>query len=246
MNFLKIVFLTFFSFVSVFAQGQNSYELLEPGSELFDYKLIKPFTAKYKLTKNGEDFATAIVDLREYKTNGIDAFYLKWDMRFQSATVYDQVIFGKNTFKPIMQILPAGFAADLSTKINYYGDNSLLGGAIYAKKDTSVQLKADFKNSVFEGGMHHLFIASLSGRGKSNYKFYSGTEAGEIENLFEILEEDGENSVVKVKLTNLIGENEIVSELFLTNKPPYLIRRVTSPAIGINWELIELLREEAY
>ncbi len=249
-SFSAIIFL--FCLLSISAQNDNSYTTIFPGDSTINTGIIKPYTAKYKLTRNGQFMAWAIVDLSESNYNGKSSYFLRWDLRFPSSSVYDQVIFDKSSLAPYMQILPSGFGNEWGLKITFYNNQKLYGSITLANGDSLKKLEQTFDTKVFEGGMHHLLLSSLPLKKGDLIKFPAGTENGISYTKAEVV--DREKRVMKnkayyvwyVELINNFNNTEMVSNLYLTQQPPYIIKRVAPESIGIEWEFVDLIRVGSY
>ena len=151
-----------------------------------------------------------------------------------------------------MQILPSGFGDDSGLKVTFYNDQKLFGGITLTNGDSLKKLESTFDEKVFEGGMHHLLLSSLQLEKGYKIKFPAGTENGISYTKAEILDKEKQtinnkvHDVWNIKLINNFNNTEIISNLYLIQEPPYIVKRVTPVNIGIEWELVELIRIDSY
>lgn len=230
------------------SQAQDAiYQTIVPGDAALASHSIQPYTAKYRMLRQGQTMAEVIVNLQAYTVGGQDAFRLTWDLGFPRQTVTDLSMFYKDTFAPIMQMLPNGVGPGAGVKVTFYKADSLYGAVVPQAASEATALEQQFSQAVFEGGIHHLLLAALPLADGYAVQFPSGAAEGEamIQARVEGTEmlEAGEASYEAWRIE--LSQFNQTSNVWVSHEAPYLIRRDIS-AMGMVWELVEVMRVGAW
>lgn len=191
--------------------------------------------------------AEVIVNVQAYAVGGQDAFRLMWDLGFPGQTITDMSLFYKDTFAPIMQMLPAGVGPDAGAKVTFYAADSLYGAVVPRAAAEATAVTQHFSQAVFEGGIHHMLLAALPLAEEYAVQFPAG--AAEGEGLIQAYVEAPETVDAAGRTYNAwrvaLSQFNQNTQLWVSHEAPYLIRREL-PGMGMTWELVEVLRVGAW
>lgn len=224
------------------AAGQV-YQTILPGDPALTTHPIEPYTAKYRMVRQGQTMAEVIVNVQTYTVGGRAAYRLMWDLGFPGQTVTDMSLFYQDTFAPILQVLPASMASDAGIKITFYAADSLFGAVVPRDGTVPTALRQSFQQPVFEGGIHHLMLAALPLAPSYAVQFPAGAAEGEGVMQARVVAAEtitvGERTYEAWRIE--LRQFNQTSLLWVSHEAPYLVRREIS-SMNMTWELLEVLR----
>lgn len=224
------------------AAGQ-AYQTILPGDPALTTHPIEPYTAKYRMGRQGQAMAEVIVNVQTYAVGGRSAYRLMWDLGFPGQTVTDLSLFYQDTFAPVLQVLPAGMAPDAGLKMAFYAADSLFGAVVPRDGTVPTALRQSFQQPVFEGGIHHLLLAALPLVPSYAVQFPAGAAEGEgfIQARVVAAETIAVNERTYEAWRIELRQFNQTSLLWVSHEAPYLVRREI-PGMNTTWELLEVLR----
>ena len=157
---IAIVAVLLFSVMGIVG-AEESPAPIGPGAELLDGSILKPFTATYRMSRGGEPWATAVVDLRPASVEGAEALRHSYSMYFTGQTVYDETLFRKDTLAPLVKFIHGGMPPELAYKVYAYQGDTIRGSTVFADGKEPASLEQSFDAAPFGAGTDYLVAAAL-------------------------------------------------------------------------------------
>ena len=211
-----------------------------PGAEALDPSVLKPFSATYKMTRGGKDWATAVIDLRRASVAGVPALRHGYSMYFGSQTVYDETLFRKDTLAPLLKFIHGGMPPELAYKLYTFNGKQVRGSTVFADGREPATLERTLDSEAFGGGTDYLVAAALPLRKGFVATLLSADDSGVHPGELQVLGKETLKIGSKTYETWIVSMQGGQAKRWIAREAPYMIK-LEAPAVGIAWELVEVI-----
>ncbi len=218
------------------ADGSEPAPAVRPGTEGLTTEVLRPFEARYAMTRQGNAWAQAVITLAPSAVAGEPAWRHAYRMDFSGQTVYDETLLLRKSLAPAMKFIHGGMGPELAYKLYTYQDGGLRGSLVFADGRETAALSQEFDGAVFGAGTDMLVLASMKLQEGVAGRLISADDAGLHPNPFQV---EGRETVTIAGSsydTAVVSVMGGMGKLWIARQPPYLVRQ-EFPAAGIAWTL---------